>query len=285
MPSIDRIVKALDEFQQKRRFTAFPVAVIKKYGDDQSGYQAALLTYYGFLALFPLLMILTTFVEHAIGNNPALKETVIDGVTDYFPMLGNQLSSHVEGLSRSGPALIVGLLFALYGARGVADAFRLAMQKIWKVPKDERDGFPKAQLKSLALIFIGGAGLLLAQIIAGLTAAAGPGIGFHLLSIGANLFILFWLFTFLINFSLPRHVTLKEARIGAAVAAIGLVILQAIGGYLLAHELRNLDALYSYFAISLGLLFWIYLQAQLLCYAATIAVVSSQKLWPRSLVK
>jgi uncharacterized BrkB/YihY/UPF0761 family membrane protein len=87
----------------------------------------------------------------------------------------------------------------------------------------------------------------------------------------------------MINFSLPKHISLAETRIGAVFAAIGLVILQLLGGYILAHELKSLDALYSYFAISLGLLFWIYLQSQMLFYAVEISVVSSQKLWPRSL--
>jgi uncharacterized BrkB/YihY/UPF0761 family membrane protein len=83
--------------------------------------------------------------------------------------------------------------------------------------------------------------------------------------------------------SLPKHVSLKEIRGGAAVAAIGLVLLQALGGYLLTRELKNLDALYSNFAIPLGLLFWIYLQAQMLFYAIEISSVHAQRLWPRSL--
>jgi hypothetical protein len=60
------------------------------------------------------------------------------------------------------------------------------------------------------------------------------------------------------------------------------VILQMLGGYILTRELRNLDALYSYYALTLGLLFWIYLQAQTIYYANEIAVVRSKKLWPRS---
>ena len=113
-------------------------------------------------------------------------------------------------------------------------------------------------------------------------AAAGHGWAFRGLSVAINLILLFWLFNFLISISLPRHVTLKETRLGAACAAIGLLALQALGGYLLTRELKSLDALYSTFAIPLGLLFWIYLQAQIIFYANEIAVVSSKKLWPRS---
>ena len=261
----------------------FSFAVVKKYGDDEAGRHAALLTYYSFLSLFPLLLVLTTLTERIVGHDAHLQARVISGITSYFPLLGNQLSAHVHGLHKSGLALILGILFTLYGTRGVADAFTRGVRHIWGVPKEQHDAFPKSAAKNLALIVIGGAGFILASISAGLAAAAGHGLGFRTLSIAINLFILFWLFTFLINFSLPRHVRLKETRVGAAAAAIGLVILQLLGNIVLKHQLKNLDALYSTFAVALGLLFWLYLQTQVLYYAIEVAVVSSQKLWPRSL--
>jgi YihY family inner membrane protein len=283
MKQIQKLVSRFDTYQQRKHALGFSYAVIKKYGEDGAGYQAALLTYYGFLSLFPLLLVLTTLASMLIGDYPHLEARVIDGLTDYFPLLGNQLSSHVHGLHRGGFALIIGLLFTLYGTHGVAAAFRQGVQHIWRVPKQQRAGFPKSLLKSLSMIVVGGLGFLLASVSAGLAAAAGHGLGFRALSVAVNLVILFWLFTFLLNFSLPRQVSLKQSRVGAAAAAIGLVILQALGGYILARELKNLDALYSNFAIALGLLFWIYLQAQMLYLAVEISVISSQKLWPRSL--
>jgi uncharacterized BrkB/YihY/UPF0761 family membrane protein len=184
-------------------------------------------------------------------------------------------------LHQSGFALAVGIFFLIYGTRGVADVWRHGIQDVWGIPRRKREGFPKGLIKSLGIVVIGGLGFLLASVSATMAAAAGHGWAFRSFSIVIDLVILFWLFTFLLNISLPRHVKLKEVRVGAATAAVGLVILQALGGYILARELKSLDALYSYFAIALGLLFWIYLQAQMLYYAAEIAVVSSKKLWPR----
>jgi YihY family inner membrane protein len=278
-----KTARGLDAFQQRHHLTAFTYAVIKKYGEDHAGTLAALLTYYGFLSLFPLLLILTTVTNNVIGNNPHLQETVINGVTDYFPLLGSQLEAHVHGLGRSGLALFVGILFTLYGARGVADAFRKGVQHIWQVPQSKRDTFPKSTLKSLCLLIVGSIGFIGASILAGMTAAAGHDLGFRVLSVLLNIFILFWVFNFLLDFSLPSHLPLKQTKVGAAVAAVGLVMLQLAGGIILAHQLKNLDALYSYFAIALGLMFWIYLQSQILYYAMEIAYVSSHKLWPRSI--
>lgn len=278
---INTLIRKIDDLQQRFRFTAFTYAVIKKFGEDGAGYKAALLTYYGFLALFPLMLLLTTLTKSVIGNHPDLENTVISGLTDYFPVLGTQLSDHVHSLHRSGFALAASVAFLLYGVHGVADIWRHGIQEVWGVSKPKKEGFPVGFIKSLGLVIIGGLGFLLASVSAAMAAAAGQGWSFRALSISINLLILFSLFRFLLNVSLPKHVSLKEIRVGAATAAIGLVILQLVGGYVISRELKSLDALYSYFAIALGLLFWIYLQAQMLYYAAEIAVVSSKKLWPR----
>jgi len=283
MKAVQKIVNRLDAWQQSHRLSAFLYAVIKKYGEDEAGYQAALLAYYGFLSLFPLLLVLTT-VAGLIGNHhPGFQADIIKSMTNYFPVLGNQLSNHVHSLHKSGLALVIGITLTLYGARGVADVFRHGVNHIWQVPKEQRDGFPKALIKSLELIIVGGLGLLLASILAGFAAGVGHGFAFRLLSILVNIFILIWLFSFMLNASLPSHVSIKKILPGAASAAIGLVILQALGSYLLVRELKNLDALYSNFAIALGLLFWIYLQAQVLYYAVEIAAVKAHNVWPRSL--
>ncbi len=283
MKILNTALNKLDKWQQRQGWSALTYAVIKKYGEDESGRQAALLTYYGFLSLFPVLLVLTTVTSVLAGKHPGLHNDVIRSTTTYFPVLGNQLADHINTLHRNGWALVIGLIFTFYGTRGVADAFRRGVQHIWQVPKSQRLTFPRTIPNSLAIVLVGGTGFVIASISTGLAAAAGHGPAFRLLSVAVNLFVLFWLFTFLLNACLPRHVPIKDTRSGALAAAIGLIILQALGGYLLRTELKRLDALYSYFAIALGLLFWIYLQARLLYYAVTLAAVRSQHLWPRSL--
>lgn len=280
---MQKIINTVDNFQRRHRLPAFLVAVIKKYGEDDAGRQAALLTYYAFLSLFPLLLVLTTLTESITASHSELQNSIIQGTTNYFPVLGTQLAAHVNTLQKSGFALVVGILFTLYGAHGVADAFQRGVQHLWKIPHVERDGFPKSTLKSLGIIVIAGLGFIVASASVALAAAAGHGWVFRFLSILINLVIWSGLFILLLNISLPRHIPFKETRAAALTAAVGLVILQALGGYLLAKELKHLDALYSYFALALGLLFWIYLQVQVLFYSLEIAAVRSHSLWPRSL--
>lgn len=280
----DTVFKKANTYQQKFHLLAFIIAVAKKYSEDSAGRQAALLTYYTYLSLFPLLLILTTITDALVGDGSKAGGTVIKGLTNYFPLLGNQLSQHVHSLHETGLALVVGVLFLLYGTRGVADAFIHGVQHIWMAPeKSGGPNFYKRLYRSFSLVFIGGFGLLAASILAGLTSSADHTFLFRILSLVVNFFILFWLFRIVLDISLPRHVSPQETRTGAAVAAIGLLILQSLGGYIIAHELKHLSALYSYFALPLGLLFWIYLQSQVLFYSIEIAIVKSQKLWPRSL--
>ena len=283
MNILQKIITSIDRWQRQRPQTSFPYAVIKKYGEDEAGYQAALLTYYGFLSLFPLLLILTTLATIFGGQNEAFRETVVGGLTNYFPIFGEQLSGQIQGINKSGAPLVIGILFTLYGARGVADAFRLGVNNIWQIPRTQRDGFPLAMGKSLAIIIVGGGGFLVASISSGFAAAAGAGLPFRISALFINVFVLFWLFRFLINISLPKRTGATHTRAGALSAAVGLVFLQSIGGIILAQQLKSLDAVYSYFALALGLLFWLYLQAQVVYYAVEIASVRTLKLYPRGM--
>ena len=278
-------LEALNSFQKKHDLIAYTVAVIKKYRDDSTGRHAALLTYYGFLSIFPLLLILTTIVDSVIGGDKShIRKVIIKGVTNYFPDLGSQLSSHVHSLHSSGLALILGIIFILYGTRGVANAFSKGVQAIWGITEKQRDKFPKSFYKSVLLVIFGGLGLLVTSVITTLASEAGRGLDFRLLSIALNLLMLFWLFRLLLDLSLPAHIPLRETRIGAVASAIGLTIIQLLGGYILSHELHHLNALYSYFAVTLSILFWLYFQSQVLYLAIEIGLVSSKKLWPVDLL-
>ena len=70
---------------------------------------------------------------------------------------------------------------------------------------------------------------------------------------------------------------------GATASAIAWTALQSVGGTLVAHQLRHSSELYGFFAVVLGLIFWIYLSAQVVVYGAEINVVRARHLWPRSL--
>lgn len=263
----------------------FSYAVIKKYGEDGGGYQAALVTYYGFLSLFPLLLVGTSVLQILLHSYPNIRDSVIQQATQYFPVLGDQLATNIQGLSGAGFAIVIGVLLTLWGAKGVADAFQVSLNHIWHVPMVRRPGFPKNSLKSLAIIIFGGLGLMGASFLSGLAVGLDKSIILTVISILISVVILVGIFWVLFKIALAgsakagRTVLLRSAL----TAAVGIQILQIIGGYLVTNELSKLKNLYGAFAITLGLLFWIYLQAKVVMYAAEVGVVYDKKLWPRSL--
>jgi hypothetical protein len=61
------------------------------------------------------------------------------------------------------------------------------------------------------------------------------------------------------------------------------MILQALGTYLITHELKHFNNLYSTFAVVLGLLYWLFLQTQIIVYAIELDSVRVLGLWPRAI--
>src|SRR5215207_5762699 len=103
-------VERLDRFQQRHPWSGFPIAVIYKFADDQGLYLAALITYYGFLSLFPLLLLLVTILGFVLQGNPGLQDKLVDSTLAELPIIGSQLRENVNSLRGSGAGLVVGIL-------------------------------------------------------------------------------------------------------------------------------------------------------------------------------
>jgi YihY family inner membrane protein len=279
----ERIIKRLNHFQQRHKTTAFGFAVVKKFGDDEAAYQGALITYYGFLSLFPLLIVATSVIEIIARHNQGLQERLVNATSNYFPGFGTQLQDHVHAAHRSGIALVVGLLFTLYGARGGAAALQHALNHIWLVPRRKRAGFPIGPLKSLSIILVGGLGLLAAAFLSSYATTLNHSTLFKIVPSLVSMTLLFGVFLFIYKVGTEAKMEFRDIVLAAIVSAVGLQIIQTLGGYYVTHELKSLSALYGTFALVLGLLAWIYLQAQLMLYAVEISTVRALKLWPRSL--
>jgi uncharacterized BrkB/YihY/UPF0761 family membrane protein len=69
---------AIDRFQQRHAWLGLPLAVLQKYSDDQGAYLAATITYYGFFAIFPLMLVLTTALGFLLPGHHDLERSVVD---------------------------------------------------------------------------------------------------------------------------------------------------------------------------------------------------------------
>jgi YihY family inner membrane protein len=284
MPDLQRVVHRVDDFQQRHRPLAFIFAVVKKFGDDQGGNLCALITYYGFMSLFPLLLVLVTVLGFVLEGNPGLRNDILNSAVTDFPIIGDQIQRQVGSVRGSGLGLAIGIIFTFYGGLGVANAAQDAMNRIWEVPMRARPGFFPRILRSLALIGTIGLGIIVTTVLSG--------IGGGTASIGAWSRIGAVVVAFVLNVGLfalafrvltARDVGWGDVWPGAVIAAIGWEVLQAVGGAFVSHQLKGMSETYGLFAIVIGLLLWIFLQARVVLYAAEVNVVRTHHLWPRSI--
>jgi len=281
---MERAVRAADKLQQQHAWLAVPVAVWKKFGDDQAGNLAALIAYSAFVAIFPLLLVLATVLDIVLKNNPEQKQTVLNAL-DKYPAIG-LLDNSVGRLNQVGIALVVGLVGTFIGTLGVANSVQNALNSVWEIPFARRPGFPWSWLRSAALIIGVGTGFIATTILSGFAASAGRplgGDGPSVLAFAVSLVLNFRLFWLAFRLSTAKEITWRQLWLGAAISAVIWQILQAFGGYFLSHQIAHASPLYGTFAFVLGLIAWLYLQAQLTLYAVEINVVRAFRLWPRSL--
>lgn len=284
-----RAVDAIDAYQRAHRWLGFPLAVVYKFADDQGPYLAALITYYGFLSLFPLLLLLVTILGFVLEGDPRLQAELLDSALVQFPVIGSQLRENVQSLKGSGVGLAVGILGTLYGCLGAAGATQNAFNRAWAVPRNRRPNPVTARLRSLLLLPVLGAGVLVTTVLAGLTTGAdiyGADVGSAirvaavLVAVLANVGLLMLAFRVLTATEVPT----RDLRIGAVVAGIGWQLVQILGTYFVSHVLRGTQEAYGVFGLVLGLIAWIYLLALITVFAAEVNVVAERRLWPRALL-
>jgi uncharacterized BrkB/YihY/UPF0761 family membrane protein len=104
MGRVERVLRAADRFQQRHTVLAMPIGVVKKFGDDQAGKHAALLAYYGFLSLFPLLLVFATLLAYVLARNPQLQQELIDAAVTQLPVLGTQIQGSIKTIEGSASA-------------------------------------------------------------------------------------------------------------------------------------------------------------------------------------
>ena len=283
MNRVKKLIQAIDAFQRRHIISGFAYAIFKKYSQDNCGYQSAVISYYGFLSLFPLLIVLTSLTKLILGTASPLRQRISTSTVHYFPIVGNQLQQSIRSPKETGVALIISLIIMLYGARGVATTLQYSLSSLWYIPQFKRPSFIDNLFRSLGIIIVGGAGLLIASIVSGYTAIPGNDLIVKIISSSVSLVLLWLTFIFIFKLAIAGSRSVRQVIVGAAITAIGLQILQILGGFIMVHELKGLSSIYGTFALVVGLLFWIYLQAEILLYAAQVDVIRAYRLFPRSL--
>jgi membrane protein len=281
---VKRIVASLDAWQRRHPLGGIPVAVLKKFGEDRGSSLAALIAFYAFFSLFPLLLAFVSILGFVLEGNPSLRDDVVDTALGRIPVIGAQLADELHPLTGSGIALAVGIAGALWAGLGVTLALSRAFSEIWDAPRLDQPSGLRRRGRGLALLAV------LAVVLIASTAATGVVAGGRvgattergaavIASLVGNVLIYLAIFALLT----PRPHGIRDLLPGVAVAAVGSLVLQSAGGWYVDRAISGASATYGTFALVIGLLSWFLLLANLVLLAAEVNAVRLWRLWPRTL--
>jgi membrane protein len=276
-----RPIRAFDRRQQEHRWLAFPVAVIKKFGDDQAGGLAALVAYYAFFSLFPLLLVFVTILGLVFHGNPSVQDSIENSVLAHFPIIGPDIKG--KELHGTTAAIVIGILASLWAGLGVTQAARNAFDRVWAIPFKERADFLRSRARGLLLVVTLGVLFVVSSAVSGAMTSGLGGPALKAAGVVTSLALNLALFAAAFRILTSRTVPTSYLWIGVVIASVFWEILQLVGGYYIDHVVRRANSTYGTFALVIGLLVWLHLGAQVTLYAAEVNVVLARRLWPRSL--
>ncbi len=284
-----RLVDRLDRFQRNHAWAGFPLAIVYKLFDDRAPYLAALVTYYAFVSLFPLLLLTVSAAGFFLDSRPDLRHRVVEAIVADLPGLGTQLRDNITGFHGSGLALALGVVGTLYGALGAMQAAQTAFNQIYGVPRNEQPNPLYSRLRSVGLVGLLGAAVLMSTAIASFVAttnrlAAQLGPGLRIAGYGISFALNVTLFTAAFQLLTARDLRVRNVLTGGVIAGASWELLQTVGSRYVAREVSHGASLYGVFGVVLATIAWIYLQALALMLAAEVNVVLHQRLWPRALL-
>ncbi|HEY8081125.1 MAG TPA: YhjD/YihY/BrkB family envelope integrity protein [Acidimicrobiales bacterium] len=285
---LGRTLQSIDDLQRSTKLTAVVVAVVKRYSDDRASRQAALITFYGFLSVFPLMLLVVTFAALLFGES-TLHKDIVDSAFAQFPVIGDQLSANIHAIVRGNTlAVIAATLGLVWGSFGITNSLQSASAAVWRSPSGEDPSILARLRKGAALLGVLGGVAILSSVVAGVAANGVErfGVGGNMgraVAFGAVLAANLGGYLLALRLLAPRGTAWRTILPGAVLGSVGWTILQVAGGWLIGHRLHHASQLYGLFAVVLGLIFWINLGAQLFLYASELNLVVTRHEWPRSI--
>ncbi|NYI80516.1 YihY/virulence factor BrkB family protein [Nocardioides panzhihuensis] len=273
----------------QRRFTpvAFPLAVIYKFYEDQGNNLAAIITYFAFISVFPILLLASSILGFVLEGNPDLQDAVLDTALAQFPIIGDQLGR--KELTGSTGAIIIGGVAALYGALGLGLSLQNAVNTAWSVPRNSRPNPIFLRVRALLMLAAGGLAILSVTALS-LVLSRTDFLGFKAVDIGYWLVILgtvvivTGMLCVVFRMATTRDHSLGHALPGAFTFALLWQVLQYFGAEFVTNVLAPTSGMNQTFALVLGLVAFLYIAALMVVISIEVNVVYARHLWPRALL-
>ncbi|MGH8961523.1 MAG: YhjD/YihY/BrkB family envelope integrity protein [Jatrophihabitantaceae bacterium] len=262
---------------------------------ERNGNQyAGAITYFSFLALFPLVLLAVAITGFVLHSHPAAQQSLFDHITAQVPgSFGSTLSDSIHTAidARTGVG-IIGLAGVLLTGLGWIGNLRAAVGAVWGSGPDKRNFFVAKAMNLLVLAGLG-LGILISLGLTVLGTAATDQVlrllsldhvaGVHylvkvfglLLAVAGDFIIFSWLLVRLPGADVPGRIAWK----GALLAAIGFEILKIVGTFTIAKSAGSPTA--GPFAGLVAILIWIQLVARFMLFCAGwMAVLTAEQTAP-----
>ncbi|MDZ5619233.1 YihY/virulence factor BrkB family protein [Nocardioides bizhenqiangii] len=287
------VASSIDRTQRRVPILGVPLAVIYKYFDDQGNFLAAVLTFYAFIAIFPLLLLGSSILGFVLQGYPELEKQALDSALAQFPIIGSELG-RPGGLQGSISAIVIGGLGALYGALGLGLALQNVQATAWAVPRNIRTHPVLTRVNSVVLMAVAGTVILGVAVLSavvtetevlGSVSSAG---WFHWLVRLVTVLILGTVMTVLLRMAAAKAIEHDIARAapGGFTIAVMWGLLQWLGAAYVARVVNTAEnnEMNATFALVLGLMLLLYVGAIMGVLGIEVNVVLAEKLWPRALM-
>jgi uncharacterized BrkB/YihY/UPF0761 family membrane protein len=272
--------RLIDRLQANHGLIAFFYAAFKKYADDEGSRLAALLAYYSFMSLFPLMIAGFAVLNAVLVGHPELVDQLVVEIVP--PEYQDQVTSAYESLPSGGPAFAVALIgLVLAGTAGVFSMYAMVNQ-VFCVPYRFRYGFGPRYLRVLLLVLLMGVGVLAVTVgstlVVNLT-------GFAFAQRAAVSLLLWLVASGLLYFAATsltrRRLTFAEVGLGAALGGLAMTTIIGLGSALLGRFIASSSAVYGVFGTVVGIFSVLFLVSNAVVFSFEISVVRAWQLWPR----
>jgi uncharacterized BrkB/YihY/UPF0761 family membrane protein len=278
---VNQVIAWADGLQRRHGVLGFPYAVVKKYGDDAGGREAALITYYGFLSIFPLLLLGVAVLSRVLASHQDLRARLINAVVPQA--LHSTVEHALATLPTSTIPFVAGLIGLLFSGTGVVFSVYQTLNHVAAVPHRLRAPFMSRYLRvfaMLATLLLGGLAVGALTVVA--SALPGqPGVQRAAAVLGSAL-IVFAVLLLSARLLLVRPAPFRAIWPGVLLGAVVVTVVLNVGTPLLARLITKAGPVYGSFATVAGMFALLYLVGQGLVYAAEVAAVRYARLWPRA---
>ncbi|MFC6707942.1 YhjD/YihY/BrkB family envelope integrity protein [Flexivirga alba] len=275
---------AVDRAQRRFSPLGYPIAVVYKFFDDMGSYLGALLAFYAFVSLFPLLILATTILGIVLNGDPGLQQDLLKSALGEFPIISDQITKPTA-LSGSWVSITTSTLVALYGALGAAQAFQYIANSVWQVPRNSRPNPFTARGKSIGLIALLGTALLatigLTQVVPRLVHLEGlASFGIQVGTVGIDVVAIMVAY----HVGTSRSLSWRDIWPGAVFASIMWQLLQRFGGIYVQHIIKRNSAIDPTLALVVGLMLFLFIAGIIIVISMELNAVWTLRLWPRALL-